>query len=54
MAHVLFAMALAQMLVAVIAQVAGLGFTFLLNGFFATLWVGSGLLFRVASVSRGR
>lgn len=49
MARVLFATALAQMLVAVIAQVAELGFTFILNGFFATLWVGAALLFRRAA-----
>ncbi len=51
MARVLFATAIAQMLVAVIAQLAGLGFTFVLNGFFAMLWVGSALLFRRASAS---
>jgi hypothetical protein len=51
MARVLFAMALAQMLIAVIAQIAGLGFTFIQNGFFAALWVGSSLLFRRASAS---
>ena len=51
MARALFATALAQMLVAVIAQIAGLGFTFMLNGFFATLWTGSALLFRRASAS---
>ena len=34
------------MLVTVIAQIAGLGFTFIANVFFATLWVGSALLFR--------
>jgi hypothetical protein len=59
MAQALFATALAQILVAVIAQLAGLvpvdappgrGLTFLLNGFFAALWVGSASLFRRASV----
>lgn len=54
MATALFATAAAQMLVAVIAQVAGLGFTFILNGFFALLWVGSGLLFRRASEADSR
>lgn len=51
MARALVAMALAQMSVAVIAQIAGLGFTFILNGFFAALWVGSALLFRRASAT---
>ena len=51
MARALFATALAQMLVAAIAQIAGLGFTFILNGFFAALWVGSALLFRRASAT---
>jgi hypothetical protein len=51
MARALFATALAQMLVAVIAQIARLGFTFILNGFFAALWVGSALLFRRASAT---
>lgn len=49
MARALFATALAQMLVAVIAQAAGLGSTFMLNGFFAALWAGSALLFRRAA-----
>jgi hypothetical protein len=51
MARALFATALAQMLVALIAQIAGLGFTFMLNGLFATLWVVSSLLFRRAGAS---
>ena len=49
MARALFAMALAQMLVGMIALIAGLGFTLILNGFFAALWVGSALLFRRAA-----
>ena len=49
MAGVLFATAAAQMLVGVIALIAGLGFTLILNGFFAALWVGSALLFRRAA-----
>ena len=49
MARVLFATAGAQMLVGVIALIAGLGFTLILNGFFAALWVGSALLFREAA-----
>lgn len=50
MALALFATALAQVSVSVIALIAGLGFTLLLNGFFAVLWVGSGLLFRQAAL----
>ena len=54
MARALFATALAQMLVGVIALIAGLGFTLMLNAlilnvFFAALWVGSALLFRRAA-----
>jgi hypothetical protein len=54
MARALFAAALAQMLVGVIALIAGLDFTLIqnaliLNGFFAALWVGSALLFRRAA-----
>ncbi len=62
MARVLFATAGAQMLVPVIALIigppqvsswgaAGVFGVFGLNGFFAALWVGSGLLFRRASAS---
>ncbi len=59
MARALFATALAQALVAVIAVVSGLGSSgpmwprdgLILTGFFATLWVGSALLFRRASAS---
>lgn len=57
MARVLFATALAQGLVAVIAVIAGLGATTLngpaeiliINGFFVALFVGSALLFRYAA-----
>ncbi len=57
MARALFATALAQALVAVIALIAGLGSTapiwpwdiLILTGFFAALWVGSALLFRKAA-----
>ncbi|MGI8905207.1 MAG: hypothetical protein ACR2IE_01810 [Candidatus Sumerlaeaceae bacterium] len=50
MAGVMFATAGAQMLVGVIALVAGLGIKqLILNEVFALLWVGSGLLFRRAS-----
>jgi len=57
MARTLFATALAQALVAVIALIARLGSTapiwpwdvLILTGFFAALWVGSALLFRKAA-----
>ena len=57
MARALFATALAQALVAVIALIARLGSTapiwpwdvLILTGFFAALWVGSALLFRKAA-----
>jgi hypothetical protein len=57
MARALFATALAQVLIAVIALVTGLGSSgpiwprdvFIATGFFATLWFGSALLFRRAS-----
>ena len=57
MARALFATALAQVLVAVIALIAGLGSTAPIwprdilgaTGFFAALWVGSALLFRKAA-----
>jgi hypothetical protein len=58
MARALFATALAQALVAVIALIIGLGSpwsppgvlgTLILNGFFAALFVGSALLFRYAA-----
>ena len=59
MARALFATALAQMLVAVIALAARLGTSgpvwprdvLIATGFFATLWLGSALLFRRASTS---
>ena len=62
MARVLFATAGAQMLVPVIALIiwppqvtswgaAGVVGVFILNAFFATLWLGSALLFRRASTS---
>jgi hypothetical protein len=50
MARALFATALAHMLVAVMAQLAGWGFTYMVNGFFAMLWAGSALLFQRATV----
>ena len=56
MSGALLATALAQMLVAVIALVAGLGLPasppmelLLLNGFFVVMWVGSGWLFRASA-----
>ena len=56
MARVLFAMALAQVVVAVIAVILGLGSPWsepgeivFVNGFFVTLFVGSALLFRSAA-----
>lgn len=49
MSRALFATALAQMLVAVIAQIAGLGPTYMVNGFFAVLWIGSGLILQRAA-----
>jgi hypothetical protein len=56
MSRALFATALAQALVAVIALIAGLGYPasppleiVLLNGFFVALFVGSALLFRYAA-----
>jgi hypothetical protein len=48
MARALFATAFAQVLVAMFALFAGLGFTLVLNGSFAALWVASALLFRCA------
>jgi hypothetical protein len=56
MSRALFATALAQALVAVIALIAGLGYPasgpseiVILNGFFIALWVGSAWLFRNAA-----
>lgn len=48
MARALFATAGAQVAVGVIAWVAGLGFTLIVNGFFAVLWMAAGLLYRRA------
>lgn len=41
--------ALAQALVAVIALIAGLGYTLILTGFFVALWLTSARLFRKAA-----
>jgi hypothetical protein len=51
MATALLVTALAQMVVGVVAVVAGWGAprTLLVNGFFAALWVGSALVFRLAA-----
>ena len=57
MSRALFATALAQVLVAVIALIAGLGATgsnwpwdiLILTGFFASLWAGSAWMFRIAA-----
>jgi hypothetical protein len=57
MAKVLFAMALMQFIIAAIALIAGLGseganwpqVIIVLNGFFALVWLVSGLLFRKAA-----
>lgn len=46
MARALFAMALAQVLIAVIALITGLGQTFVMTGFFVALWLASAWLFR--------
>jgi hypothetical protein len=60
MARALFAMALAQALVAAIALIAGLGLPWsgpaeilLLNGFFVALFAGSAWLFRRADLPSG-
>ena len=49
MVRALLATAFAQASVAVIALIAGLGFTFILTGFFVALWLGSAWLFRKAA-----
>jgi hypothetical protein len=49
MARALVATALAQALVAVIALIAGLGYTLILTGFFVALWLTSARLFRKAA-----
>ena len=51
MARAMYATAAAQMAVGMIAWIAGLGFTLILNGSFAALWLGSGVLFRRAALS---
>jgi hypothetical protein len=52
MARAMFATAVAQALVAVIALVAGLDAALPIDGFFTALWAGSALLFRQASATR--
>ena len=49
MARALVGAALAQALVAVIALIAGLGYTLILTGFFVALWLTSARLFRRAA-----
>lgn len=49
MAKALVATAVAQIVVAVVALVAGLGYTFILTGFFVALWLTSARLFRKAA-----
>jgi len=49
MARVLVGTALAQALVAVIALIAGWGYTLILTGFFVALWLTSARLFRKAA-----
>lgn len=53
MARALAATALAQALVALIAMIAGLGYTFILTGFFVALWLTSARLFRRAARHQG-
>lgn len=53
MARALAATALAQALVALIAMIAGLGYTFILTGFFVALWLTSARLFRQAARHQG-
>lgn len=48
MALALFVTALAQMLVGVISLIAGWGYSIVIDGLFAALWIGSALLFRHA------
>ncbi|WP_438011661.1 hypothetical protein WME89_25305 [Sorangium sp. So ce321] len=52
MGRAMVATALAQALVAVIAVIAGLGYTFVLTGFFVALWLTSAWLFRRAARER--
>jgi hypothetical protein len=49
MAHALYATALAQALVAVIALIVGWGYTLILTGLFVALWLTSARLFRKAA-----
>lgn len=52
MAHALFVTALAQILVGVIALIAGMGGTLIPDLFFAALWMGSAFLFRRAGTTK--
>jgi hypothetical protein len=49
MARALIAAAVVQMLVALIAQIAGQGLSYGVNGFFAALWIGSAFLLQRAA-----
>jgi hypothetical protein len=49
MARVMIAAAFAQILVAVIALIAGLGYTFVVTGLFVALWLTSAWLFQKSS-----
>jgi len=51
MAIVMFLTAMAQIVVGVIALIAGLGSSLLIDLFFAALWIGSALLFRHAGTT---
>jgi hypothetical protein len=51
MARALVATALAQVLAAVVAAVAGMGYIFVATAFFAALWLGSAWLFRRAALA---
>jgi hypothetical protein len=50
MVRAMVATAIAQALVAVIALVAGLGYTFLVTGFFVALWLTSATLFKKSNL----
>ncbi|WP_437729609.1 hypothetical protein [Sorangium sp. So ce861] len=52
MERALIATAVAQALVAVIALIAGLGYTLILTGFFVALWLTSARLFRKAALEQ--
>ncbi|WP_437967879.1 hypothetical protein WMF04_00655 [Sorangium sp. So ce260] len=54
MGRALVATALAQALVAVIALIAGLGYTLILTGFFVALWLTSARLFQRAAREQAR